>query len=274
MSGLEPLTARFRFHYYDQRGCGQSTRPFDRFPKASFYRNMRTLEGTLGLGAQIADIERIRRLLGEERLILVGHSFGAFTAALYAAEFPERVAGLVLIAPADLLVMPPANGGLFEDVKQKLPAATRPEYEVFLADYLDFGRLFERSDAETAELNGQFARFYVQAAQARGFAVSAEEGAEWGGFMVQAQYLSMGRRHDYRAALRAVTAPVLLIHGANDLQTEAVSRAYAEALPQARVAVVEGAGHMPFQEQPERFAAVVTPFLDGLASGPASTPMR
>lgn len=29
--GFNPLTNRFAFHSYDQRGCGQSTRPFDRF---------------------------------------------------------------------------------------------------------------------------------------------------------------------------------------------------------------------------------------------------
>jgi proline iminopeptidase len=264
LAGLEPLTARFRFHYYDQRGCGGSTRPFDRFPKSSFYRNMRTLEGTLGLGAQIADIERIRRLLGEERLILVGHSFGAFTSALYAAEFPERVAGLVLIAPADLLVMPPAGGGLFAEVKERLPENMRPEYEAFLGDYLDFGRLFERSEAEMAELNGRLARFYAAAAGARGFSVKVEDAVEWGGFMVEAQYLSMGRRHDYRPALRAVTAPVLVVHGANDLQPEAVSRAYVEAMPHARCLTIEGAGHMPFSDQPERFAAAVTPLLEEL----------
>jgi proline iminopeptidase len=264
VAGLEPLTSRFRFHNYDQRGCGRSTRPFDRFPKGSFYRNMRTLEGTLGLAAQIADIERIRRLLGEERLVLVGHSFGALTSALYAAEFPERVAGLVLVAPADLLVMPPQNGDLFAEVRKRLPQAMLPEYEAFLGTYLDFGRLFERSEAETAQLNGRLARFYVEAARARGFSVPAEEGAEWGGFMVQAQYLSMGRRHDYRGALRPVSAPVLVIHGADDLQPEAVSRAYVDAFSQARLAVIEGAGHMPFSEQPERFAAAVTPLLSGL----------
>jgi proline iminopeptidase len=31
MRGLEPLTSEFRFHYYDQRGCGESTRPIDHF---------------------------------------------------------------------------------------------------------------------------------------------------------------------------------------------------------------------------------------------------
>jgi proline iminopeptidase len=264
MAALTPLCARFRFHYYDQRGCGQSTRPFDRFPNPSFGRNFRTLERTLGLGAQIADIERVRRLLGDERLILIGHSFGAFTAALYAAEFSERVAGLVLIAPADVLVMPQPDGGLFTQVRAALPAPRRAEYEAFLTDYMAFGRLFERSDAETAALNDRFARFYLEACAARGISMPADGPGETGGFMVQAQYLSLGRRHDYRAAFRAVGAPVLVVHGANDQQPESASRQYAEAFRNGRLTVIADAGHAPFADQPERFAAVVAPFLEDL----------
>ncbi len=264
MAGLQPLADRFRFHYYDQRGCGRSTRPLDRFPKGFSYENMKMLERTLGLGAQVSDIERIRRLLGEERLLLVGHSFGGFLAALYAAEFPDRVAGLVLVAPAAVLVLPPSGDDLFATVRALLPETSRAEYDAYVRECLDFRGLFAKTEAEMAAQNGRFARFYTEAARARGFAVSPEEPPGAGGFMVQAQYLSMGRRHDYRPALSAVRSPTLVMHGARDLQSEAASREYAASIPGARMAVVEGAGHMPFADEPERFAAVVAPFLDGV----------
>jgi proline iminopeptidase len=47
MSGLEPLTSEFQFHYYDQRGCGDSTRPIDRFESKNMYENMTTLDQNL-----------------------------------------------------------------------------------------------------------------------------------------------------------------------------------------------------------------------------------
>src|SRR5437867_4440060 len=75
LPGLEPLATKFQFHYYDQRGCGQSSRPFDQFTSKNFYANMTRLERTLGIGAQVADIERIRLLLKQEKLLLIGHSF-------------------------------------------------------------------------------------------------------------------------------------------------------------------------------------------------------
>src|SRR5688572_3324907 len=91
LPGLQPLGTNFQFYYYDQRGCGKSSRPFDRFTSKNFYANMIELERKLGIGAQIADIERIRLILKQEKLILLGHSFGGFLATMYATEFPERV---------------------------------------------------------------------------------------------------------------------------------------------------------------------------------------
>ena len=267
-AGLAPLTGAFRFHYYDQRGCGRSTRPFDRFEEKNNWKNIQTLEQTLGIGAQVADLERIRRILGEERLILIGSSFGGLLATLYAAEFPERVEAMVLVAPADLLVMPPPSGGLFEDVGKRLPAEMQEEYTAYMADYFDFSGVFDKSEAELAEMNVGFTKFYraVYPAGAGEGAEDSGDGAdqgmipeqgEPGGWMVQGQYFSLGKRHDYRDALKVIEAPVLVVHGADDLQTVETSRRYADQFVNGRFEVIEGAGHFVYEERPEAFAAVL-----------------
>ncbi len=262
LPGLEPLTSRYRFHYYDQRGCGQSSRPIDRFSSSNYYENMKTLDWTLGLGAQIADIERIRQILGEDKLIMVGHSFGGFLASLYAAEFPEHTQALILVAPAETLIMPPEDGGLFEEIKPLLPEDIQSEYAAYLKRYLDDGGIFAKTDAELASLNAEFARYYAAAAARKGFTVSAgDQQAAGGGWMVQAMYMSMGMRHDYRAALAQVKAPVLVVHGENDLQPEKGSRQYAAAFPNAAFQTIKNAGHFPFDEQPQAFARLVGEFL-------------
>jgi pimeloyl-ACP methyl ester carboxylesterase len=79
--------------------------------------------------------------------------------------------------------------------------------------------------------------------------------------MVNAMYFSMGLRHDYRAALKAVNAPVLVIHGDKDLQPEKASRLYADAFPNAEFRVIANAGHFVFNDQPEAFARIVSDFL-------------
>ncbi len=264
-AGLHALAQRYRFEYYDQRGCGESTRPIQRFESSNTYQNMLELDKKLGLGAQIADIERIRRILGEEKLILVGHSFGGFIASLYAAEFPEHVRELVLVAPAEMLVMP-VQGGLFEEVKDLLPQEKRSEYDAFMKRYLDFNKLFGYTDEELAAMNDEFGLYYLEAAKAKGFKIQDEDSPapSSGGWMTWGMYVSMGQRHDYRTALRSVTAPVLVIHGSADMQSEQASRTYTEAFPNARFEVIQGSGHFPFNDNPSAFAQIVGGFLDGL----------
>ena len=218
---------------------------------------MTTLEQTLGLGAQIADIERIRQILGEEKLILIGHSFGGFITSLYAAEFPQHVEALILLAPADVLVMPQESSDLFEAVRSRLPESIHAEYDAYLQEYLDFGSVFSKSEAELVQLNNRFGEYVGMVAE-----LPAIAQGEAGGWMVTAMYFSMGQRHDYSQALQVVDAPVLVLHGSDDfLQTEVASRNYADAFPNASFQIIEGSGHFPFVEQPDSLAQAVGGFL-------------
>jgi proline iminopeptidase len=267
-SGLELLTGDFQFHYYDQRGCGESTRPIDRFDSPNTYENMTRLDQTLGLGAQIADIERIRHILGDEKLILIGHSWGGFLASLYGAEFPEHVEALILISPANVLIMPQPDSGsdLFASVRAELSPEEQVEYDAFMKEYFDFGGLFEKSEADLIALNEKFGEYYIKIIDTEGLADEANlpKQGRPGGWMVWAQYISMGQRHDYSKALADVNVPVLVIHGADDLQSEAASRLYADAFPNAEFVVIENASHFASEQQSEQFAQAVTAFLGKL----------
>jgi proline iminopeptidase len=73
---------RYRIVLFDQRGSGQST------PHACLEENT-----TWDL---VADIERLRELLGIERWQVFGGSWGSTLALAYAEKHPERVTELVL----------------------------------------------------------------------------------------------------------------------------------------------------------------------------------
>lgn len=257
--GLDPLIGSYRFHYYDQRGSGLSSRPIDRFDSSNYSQNVAILDRTLGIGAQIADIERIRQILGEEKLILMGHSFGGFLGSMYAVEFPDNIEALILIAPANVLVLPQEDGDLFSAVRERLPAEQLAEYDAYIRAYFDFGEIFSNTEEDLISLNAGFGKFYGMAAE-----LPAVEQGRPGGWMVQAMYFSMGRHHDYRPALAVVNAPVLVIHGREDLQTEAQSRMYADAFPNAEFHIIPEATHFPFYEQTEAFATLVASFLADL----------
>ena len=243
--GLEHIAVRHRVHVYDQRGCGGSTRPFTRAPDGSFHEQLKAVEGKLGLAEQIADIERIRHILGRERIVLVGHSFGGLVAALYAAEFPEHVRALVLLAPAPLLVMP-TEDDLFGRVRARLPEGSRGAYDQYMGRYFDFNRSMARTEPELSRFFGEFRTFYGLAA---GMPASVNDG-DAGGFATLATYASLGQRHDWRAAMARITAPTVVVHGSGDFVPEAETRAFASAIPRARVVVGE-ASHFVLEDAPE-----------------------
>jgi proline iminopeptidase len=238
--GLEPLEDEFTFYYYHQRGCGKSTRPFDLFQSQNYYANMTELERTLGIGAQVADIERIRRILGQTKLMIIGHSFGGFLASMYAAEFPEHVEALVLVAPAGVLVLPDPQGDLFAKVRERLPADERSEFDRFLQDELfDFGNLFSKSEAELAAISRRSGGYLLKGLGEPALPGSSDSEPNNGGWMPQALYLSMGRGHDYRSALSSVRAPVLILHGEDDDLLLSGSKAYEQCFPNATLQMVE-----------------------------------
>jgi 2-hydroxy-6-oxonona-2,4-dienedioate hydrolase len=64
------------------------------------------------------------------------------------------------------------------------------------------------------------------------------------------------------AALRAIAAPTVLVHGTADpLGSVEVWRRMVDAMPDGRLEVIEGAGHMPWFDDPRRVADLVDGFL-------------
>ncbi len=258
-AGLDSLVGDYHFHYYDQRGCGKSTRPVDKFTAGNYYKNMTSLEKTLGLGAQVADIERIRHILGDDKLIIIGHSFGAFLASLYAAEFPEHIEAMVMVTPAPMFVFPMEVEGLFDIIQKRLPENMQKEYSKWYKDYFDFKNIFSKTEADLVMMNKKLGLFFSKAIQS-----SMPAQGELGGWIAHAMYFSMGKRHDYRDALNTVDVPVLVIHAAEDFQTAAASQTYSEVFSNSRFHIIENSGHMPFYEQPDKFSLAITEFLGNL----------
>ncbi|MCP3928424.1 MAG: alpha/beta fold hydrolase [Bacteroidetes bacterium] len=267
LEGFTKLSDQYKFHYYDQRGSGRSTRPFDRFETEKFYPNLIKLEGKLGLNAQLKDIERIRQLLGDDKIILVGHSFGGFIGSLYAAEFPEKVKALILVAPANLFKFPAENADLFQKIVADLSEEMQEEFHAWQKEYFDYKNIWKKSEKEMQDINGRFAEFYKLALEARGYEMPDMEYQPdlIAGWAMHAIYFSMGKKHDYRDAVSKVDVPVLVIHGADDIfQSKKASQDVADLFQNGQMEIIENSGHFPFVEQPEEFAGIVKRFLGSL----------
>lgn len=265
-----PLLAGAQFHWFHQRGCGQSSRPFDKFPTPSFWPGYKQLEATLGLGAQLGDIERARRRIGAERVSLLGHSFGGFVATLYAAEFPERVSSLVLLTPASMLQGPNQGSfNLFSAMREKLRTEEmKAEFDEYLKRYLAFGKLPSMNEKEAAELHAGFSEHFFRACPDMYYPPEARQAGEdsIGGWAAFATYLSLGIEYDYRAVLKkrlqGARFRTLIVNGKDDIVPVEEGMKFAEIFPEKFVEVVAmDGGHFLPDEKPEELAQIMKDVL-------------
>jgi pimeloyl-ACP methyl ester carboxylesterase len=67
---------------------------------------------------------------------------------------------------------------------------------------------------------------------------------------------------DFRHQLASIQAPTLAIWGSRDILTPpALGQVLASQIPQAKLAVMQGAGHNPMWDDPPGFARLVLGFL-------------
>lgn len=263
----ESLFAGVKFHWFHERGCGLSSRPFDKFPTPSFWPGYKEIEEALGIGAQIADIERARRRIGVDRIGLLGHSFGGFIATLYAAEFPENVSSLVLLTPASMLRMPHRDGfDLFSSIREELKTeAAKVDFDRYIKRYLAFNKLPSMNEREAAQLHAGFGEFFRKACP--GMFYPPEYGGDAiGGWAAYATYLSLGMEYDYRPALqkrlKRAKFRTIVVNGKDDLVPTSEGRLYAKLFPAELVeCVTMNGGHLLADEKPVELAEIISGVL-------------
>lgn len=273
-------SSEMHVHHFHARGCGRSTVPIDAFPAAGGpFPGICTVEEALGLGVQLSDVERIRRRLvhglssvGSHRLSLVGHSFGAFIATLYATEFPEHVRALVLLAPANVLSIPPSKKDhdcdYFECIRSRLDSdEQRAEFDKIKPKLFDFRSLPAMRERDMQALQREILDWYLTAdPDSKQFCDARTD--DIGGWMAMASYFSFGMRADYRAALKdrlkTCKFPVLIVGGKRDISNmKKVCGKYEALFPKGTVKRVElDTGHFMQEEKPEELAKIIHDFVE------------
>ena len=230
---------RRRLFYYDQRGSGRS-------PLASGV-------APGGWREHVADLDAVRLHLGGTPLTLVGYSWGALLAMLYAVEHRDRVARLVLISPA------PAAAHERAEAKARLAAmSARPSVQALRAR-LDAAA----TSAADSAADRRRSRFALAVA---GYFADPERALGLTPFMVKqaaedAVWRSLGD-YDLRPSLRGLGLPALVAHGTEDPIPLASARATAEALD-AELVAIEHCGHVPYVEAPDALLPALRRFLAG-----------
>ncbi|GLC26759.1 alpha/beta fold hydrolase [Roseisolibacter agri] len=240
---LAPLAARRQVILYDQRGRGRSAPP----PGVRAAR----IEHDAG------DLPAIRQALGLERWDLLGHSWGGGIAMLAAAQDPG-VRRLVLVDAVGVTGdwLPGLHAAGLERLGAQDPEAA-DRLAAFDPDVLGDPDPETHADYTMAFYPAWFADPTLAPLIPTTRALSPT------GAAVVARLRREG--YDWRDALRALSAPSLVLHGERDVLPAAQARRTVAQLPGSRLIVLADAGHMPFWEAPDRFFPLVASFLDDAA---------
>jgi pimeloyl-[acyl-carrier protein] methyl ester esterase len=229
--GLLPsrLAAHFRVHAVDLPGHGHSraVAPY-------------TLDAVVSAVAEAV-------VPAHDALTVVGWSLGGTVALRWAQVAPGRVARLVLVAATPCFV---ARAGwpqaMAADTLARFGDELAVSYRLTLQRFLSLqiGR-----DAEGRATLAMLRRHLF----ARGDPAPS----------VLAAALALLGEIDLRAEIPAITQPALVIAGGRDTLVPPAAGAWlAAALPNARLAPIEGAGHVPFLSHPAHFGEACAAFFD------------
>jgi haloalkane dehalogenase len=189
-------------------------------------------------------LERFRTGVGLERLVLVNHDWGALISIRWALDHSVPLSGLVV-----------SNSGFFPDGEwHGMAKAMRAEGQgEALMDSVSRDGL--------AAMLGQMGSGFDDAAVDeywKGF--STEEGRR--GMLELYRSGDFEKLRPYQGRLAALGIPTLLLWGEDD-DYAPVAGAYRfdKEIPEADLAIVEGAGHFVWEDDPERCEREVLAFL-------------
>ena len=196
-------------------------------------------------GAVVAHFAAVAAGASAVPVIAGGLSMGAATALRFALAQPERVRALVLMAP-------PAG-----------PASGRG----VSASALEFASAIEQVGLEAAGARfawGPNAGLDPQAAAwvRAGF---LEHDAQSLAHLLREYLARLEPAAQLAPALARLAVPTLVVVGEGDAASSPTARELAALLPNVRLELVHGAGHVVNLAQPERVNALLREFLAGLA---------
>jgi len=223
----DQLTSDFNIIAIDLPGHGESSKPLD-----------------IGysLEEQTSRLATILKTMGIGKTHMMGNSMGGAITALYAAHYPQLIKTAVLFDPAGIVEYKTELIDMVTDGDNPLIPTKPGDFERLMNFALEekpfvpwpiLGVMEDRAIA-----NQEVNRVIFSAIQDSGF------------------------EPDFRNTIREIQAPVLVIWGRDDrVLNYRNGDLFVEAIPNARLEVMDGIGHAPMIEAPKKSAKLFREFL-------------
>jgi proline-specific peptidase len=214
-----------------------------------------------------ADAEALRQQLGFERWAVLGHSFGGHVALEYALRYPDRLSHLILMDSGGDSWWPRENS--LEILRERgfSPRTVR------LVERFFSGQI---APNEVARASLRFLRAYYHRQRLSLLWLLTRElmSGEWRTQFRSEALIFAGQKllkgWSVMDRLGEITAPTLVIGGRDDFLFPPEHQAQlAAGIPNARLRIIERAGHNPHSEQPAELFRALRQFL-GVEAGQGS----
>lgn len=238
--GIPLLARHFTVYAVDPHGIGQSTKSPPPYSVEGWAEDFAVFIDKLGHGP----------------IHVLGSSLGGAMALALAARHPDKLRSLIVV------------GGFSEldratelNFRLRLRLIERLGLSDEVADYMGLWTLTRRfinSDAGLAVMRTNQANIRNNSAEL--YRAFVESLLRWGRCQPDQK-----NEPKFTTELAAIRAPTLVVSSDNDhLIPPELSQLIADKVAGARLAVLPGAGHIPFMEQPEQVSALVIEFLQSV----------
>jgi proline iminopeptidase len=252
LPSVEPLAETFHLILYDQRGGGRSELPADTDKLDARYF--------------VEDLDAVRRYFGIERMNVIAQSFGAVLVARYAQRYPERLERVVFHGATgprrseaaklqrdragSASSVDPALSDRASELLRRLLDGTASDPVAACREYEEVGRRIAVARGEAVHYRGTTCRapseavryYYHYTAQ-----LAPRSFGDW----------------DFTSGLEELSAPLLVVYGANDPQGIPAQREWADAVPDGRLLLVPEAGKAALSDNPSFVARALETFFRG-----------
>ena len=233
-------------HRYDQRGCGRSQDlgPYD-------------------VTTFVDDLDALRAHWGYEAWTVIGHSWGASLALMYAIQYPEHTMRLVYSSGTGI---DPAWHEDYRRIREsKLPPTERKRFRLLNQRRLTAtGEDLERINEERASLLERTELYDAarlnEVPRLDCFPINHSLNSA-----LNAEMNRLEETGELRPKVSRIEAPTLVLDGAGDPRPRWARAHVARLIPNSRHVTIAQAGHEPWVEQPEATARALRDFLLGPA---------
>ena len=258
IEALRPLSSQGHdLYFYDQAGSGHSQR-LTNIEEYSVERHQK-------------DLKEIVSIIGADKVILIGHSWGALLAINYLEDYEETVEKLVLTGPGPIL---PINTAIINEIPPDSLSLTEPEYsnkEGNQKAYNWRSRLIEKwaylfgtKLASDKEADDFFTYLNQELSKSTVCTVKGPQKYEGGGgfyshIMTVKSFRDVENR---RERLKKSNIPLLILRGQCDNQKWGFTKEYLDLFPNSRLTIIKDVGHDIVSTKADEYITLIKEFID------------